>query len=68
MAEDDPNQNCMTDGILTETAEPLPPRWGPQHAGAQQLASQYTHGRYLYVLIAIYDDWVEWGVPNPDAL
>ena len=38
MAEDDPNQNQPT----TPTA--FVPRWGPQHAGAKELAAQYTAG------------------------
>ena len=38
MAEDDPNQNSVAG--VTERR----PRWGPLHAGAQELASQYTYG------------------------
>ena len=38
MTEDDPNGNSQ----LSE--KPDIPRWGPQHAGAKELASQYTLG------------------------
>jgi ubiquitin-conjugating enzyme E2 variant len=38
MLEDDPNSNTqITEGDAR-------PRWGPQHAGAKELASQYTFG------------------------
>jgi len=39
MAEEEPNQNVPDNGN-----EEMKPRWGPQHAGAKQLASQYTFG------------------------
>lgn len=39
MAEDDPNQN--NPAAATEKL----PRWGPQHAGAQELAAGYTWGK-----------------------
>jgi len=39
MAEEEPNQNVPDNGSA-ETK----PRWGPQHAGAMELASQYTFG------------------------
>lgn len=39
MAEDDPNQNSTTG------AGEMKPRWGPQHAGARELAAQYTYGK-----------------------
>ena len=39
MLEDDPNSN--------ESVSSDKPRWGPQHAGAKELASQYTMGNYL---------------------
>lgn len=48
MAEDDPNQNKPVDGS-TE----LKPRWGPQHAGAQVLASQYTRGKFAISRIVL---------------
>lgn len=41
MAEEEPNQN-----VLDETTE-TSPRWGPQHAGAKELASQYTWEKRL---------------------
>ncbi len=37
MPEDDPNGNTLHDAHEI--------RWGPQHAGAKLLASQYTAGR-----------------------
>jgi hypothetical protein len=43
MAEEEPNQNVLDNA--TETT----PRWGPQHAGAKELASQYTWGKFLYI-------------------
>ena len=39
MLEDDPNSN---ESVCTNK-----PRWGPQHAGAKELANQYTMGNYL---------------------
>ena len=39
MYEDDPN--CNNSVSTTERK----PRWGPQHAGAKELASQYTAGK-----------------------
>lgn len=39
MPEDDPNGNTLHDAREI--------RWGPQHAGAKLLASQYTKGKYL---------------------
>ena len=39
MAEEEPNQNVPDNGSAEMT-----PRWGPQHAGAKELASQYTFG------------------------
>ena len=44
MAEDDPNQNDPAYDLTATTAASSAPRWGPQHAGAQELASQYTYG------------------------
>lgn len=38
MPEDDPNGNTLHDAREI--------RWGPQHAGAKLLASQYTKGNY----------------------
>lgn len=40
MSEEDPNSN---DVYTPEVIEDKP-RWGPQHAGAKELASQYTIG------------------------
>jgi len=44
MAEEEPNQNVPDNG--SASAE-MKPRWGPQHAGAKELASQYTFGNAL---------------------
>ena len=41
MTEEDPNQNNAV------VAEETVPRWGPQHVGAQELASQYTVGKLI---------------------
>ena len=41
MYEDDINQNSSSVESHMETK----PRWGPQHSGAKELASQYTLGR-----------------------
>ena len=43
MLEDDPNSNTQMD----EGPAPAKPRWGPQHAGAKELASQYTVGKLM---------------------
>jgi len=45
MAEEEPNQNVPNNGS-TE----MKPRWGPQHAGAMELASQYTFGNLFLFL------------------
>lgn len=45
MTEDDPNQNSSAPSSVNETK----PRWGPQHAGAQELAAQYTWGEFYDV-------------------
>lgn len=42
MLEDDPNANCTVEAI-TEVNKP--PRWGPQHKGAQELANLYSNGK-----------------------
>jgi len=46
MAEEEPNQNVPDNG----NAE-MKPRWGPQHAGAKELASQYTFGNALCLFV-----------------
>jgi ubiquitin-conjugating enzyme E2 variant len=45
MAEEEPNQN-----IVDETDETAP-RWGPQHAGAKELASQYTREKRIQEIV-----------------
>lgn len=55
MLEDDPNANCA----LTARDEKLrPPRWGPEHKGAQELANLYSTGK-RNVTIAIVNELVE---------
>ncbi|KAL3859508.1 hypothetical protein ACJMK2_009726 [Sinanodonta woodiana] len=49
MPEDEINQN--SDSTLGEG--PAVPRWGPQHAGAKELASQYTAGKRLQETICV---------------
>ena len=41
MPEDDPNGNTLHDAREI--------RWGPQHAGAKLLASQYTKGKQFVI-------------------
>ncbi|KAK7491405.1 hypothetical protein BaRGS_00017383 [Batillaria attramentaria] len=48
MLEDDPNSNTqLTEGFQSK------PRWGPQHAGAKELASQYTFGKRVQEIICL---------------
>lgn len=48
MLEDDPNANCQLSNQINEKDstqnEQPPPRWGPQHKGAQELANLYSPG------------------------
>lgn len=46
MSEEDPNSNARI--VIPE--EVSKPRWGPQHAGAQELAKQYTNGKLIALL------------------
>jgi ubiquitin-conjugating enzyme E2 variant len=48
MAEEEPNQNVPDNG-----SEEMKPRWGPQHAGAKELASQYTFGKRVQETICL---------------
>ncbi|PVD20919.1 hypothetical protein C0Q70_19082 [Pomacea canaliculata] len=47
MTEDDPNSN-----IQFSEGEGKP-RWGPQHAGAKELASQYTFGKRIQEIVCL---------------
>jgi hypothetical protein len=48
MAEEEPNQNDPNYDTGSKQ-----PRWGPQHAGAKVLASQYTFGKRLQETICL---------------
>lgn len=41
MSEEDPNKNIQ----YSEGEAVRRPRWGPEHAGAKELASKYTAGK-----------------------
>lgn len=48
MAEEEPNQNVPDSGF-----DETKPRWGPQHAGAKELAAQYTFGKRVQETICL---------------
>ncbi|XP_046565066.1 plasmanylethanolamine desaturase-like [Haliotis rubra] len=48
MTEDDPNSNIQFNKAAKQT------RWGPRHAGAKELASQYTAGKRLQEVGCFY--------------
>lgn len=53
MPEDDPN--CNSDVIKEDFTEEdfSKPRWGPNHAGAKELASLYTRGKRIQEIICV---------------
>lgn len=46
MLEDDPNANSTVTSLSSSSMVNKPPRWGPQHKGAQELANLYSTGEY----------------------
>ena len=50
MAEEEPNQNVPDNDGSTE----MKPRWGPQHAGAKELAAQYTFGTSCFSVYKLF--------------
>ena len=48
MTEEDPNKNIQYSEGVTGLAVQKP-RWGPEHAGAKELASKYTRGELAVV-------------------
>ncbi|KAF8787228.1 Plasmanylethanolamine desaturase like protein [Argiope bruennichi] len=53
MPEDDPN--CNSDVIKEDFKQEdfTKPRWGPNHAGAKELASLYTRGKRIQEIISV---------------
>ncbi|KAK3799137.1 hypothetical protein RRG08_051412 [Elysia crispata] len=50
MTEEDPNKNIQ----YSEGAAAQKPRWGPEHAGAKELASKYTRGKRLQETVCLF--------------
>lgn len=64
MLEDDPNANCqlatqVNEKDSTQNEQP-PPRWGPQHKGAQELANLYSPG--MCIICAYYTQYPDWSL------
>ncbi|GFN79233.1 transmembrane protein 189 [Plakobranchus ocellatus] len=50
MTEEDPNKNIQySEGVAAQK-----PRWGPEHAGAKELASKYTKGKRLQETVCLF--------------
>ncbi|CAL1537559.1 unnamed protein product [Lymnaea stagnalis] len=50
MTEDDPNENIQ----YSEGEAASRPRWGPEHAGAKELASKYTAGKRFQETVSLF--------------
>ncbi|BFZ12986.1 hypothetical protein BsWGS_16025 [Bradybaena similaris] len=50
MTEEDPNKNIQ----YSEGQSTARPRWGPEHAGAKELASKYTAGKRFQETVCLF--------------